>query len=71
MSLEDPDPSTPVVAETTAEDIEALLGDLAVGRDDHMNAPGFVVRPDEVQEALFALRDEAGFDHCACVTAEE
>jgi NADH-quinone oxidoreductase subunit C/D len=68
MSLEDP--SRPAL-ESTAADIEEVLGDLAVGRDDHVNAPGFVVRPDEVQDALFALRDEAGFDHCACVTAQE
>ncbi|PSP88800.1 NADH-quinone oxidoreductase subunit NuoD [Halobacteriales archaeon QS_4_69_34] len=51
--------------------IADLLGDRVVGRETHLNAEAFVVRPDEVQEALFALRDEAGFDHCSCVTAQE
>jgi NADH-quinone oxidoreductase subunit C/D len=45
--------------------IADLLGDRVVGRETHLNAEAFVVRPDEVQEALFALRDEAGFDHCS------
>jgi NADH-quinone oxidoreductase subunit C/D len=79
MSLEEPtDPdadaeATPeLTAErTTAEEIEALLGDRLVARDDHVNAPGFVIRPDQVQDVLFDLRDEAGFDHCSCVTAQE
>jgi NADH-quinone oxidoreductase subunit C/D len=75
VSLErtDPDEAETAVEPVprTADEIADLLGDLAVGRDDHVNAPGFVVRPDEVQDALFRLRDEAGFDHCACVTAQE
>jgi NADH-quinone oxidoreductase subunit C/D len=70
MSLEESQPGT-VDAETTAEGIEALLGDSVLDRDDHLNAPGFVVRPDEVQDVLFALRDEAGYDHLSCVTAQE
>ena len=48
-----------------------LLEPFALDRDDHRNAPAFVVRADEVQDVLFALREEAGFDHCACVTAQE
>ncbi|MFC7138930.1 NADH-quinone oxidoreductase subunit D [Halosimplex aquaticum] len=48
-----------------------LLGDTVIDRESHVNAEAFVVRPDEVQDALFALRDEAGFDHCACVTAQD
>jgi NADH-quinone oxidoreductase subunit C/D len=75
VSLErtDPDEAETAVEPVprTADEIADLLDDLAVGRDDHVNAPGFVVRPDEVQDALFRLRDEAGFDHCACVTAQE
>ncbi|WP_115863853.1 NADH-quinone oxidoreductase subunit D [Halorussus litoreus] len=47
------------------------LGDRIIARDDHVNAPGFVIRPDTVQEVLTTLRDEAGFDHCSCVTAQE
>ena len=62
-SVETPDRSDEPLAE--------LLASYTVARDDHDNAPGFVVRPDEVREALFALRDQARFDHCSCVTAEE
>ncbi|WP_435129380.1 NADH-quinone oxidoreductase subunit D [Halobaculum sp. D14] len=57
------------------ESLEATLDDLleqvAVGRDDHVHAPAVTVRPDAVQETLRTLRDEAGFDHCSCVTAQE
>ncbi|MFC4542881.1 NADH-quinone oxidoreductase subunit D [Halosolutus amylolyticus] len=48
-----------------------VVSEYAIDRDDHLNAPGVVVRPDDVQSALTALRDEAGFDHCACVTAQQ
>jgi NADH-quinone oxidoreductase subunit C/D len=64
-------------AETTSsvvddpKELEALLGDHALRRDDHRNAPGFEIRPDAVQEVLSRLRDEAGFDHLSCVTAQE
>ena len=74
MSLEEPeDPEEQgiVVEERSPEELEELLGERVLSRDDHLNAPGFVVRPDEVQDALFDLRDEAGFDHLACVTAQE
>ncbi|ELZ26612.1 NADH dehydrogenase subunit [Halogeometricum pallidum JCM 14848] len=74
MSLEKPqdEQSNAVVAKpTTGEELAELLGDLAIGRDDHMNAPGFVIRPTDVQETLFRLRDDAGFDHLSNVTAEE
>ncbi|MGQ3412242.1 NADH-quinone oxidoreductase subunit D [Natrinema sp. LN54] len=57
--------------EVTEDDLEALLGDRALARDDHMNAPGFVIRPDDVQSVLTDLRDEAGFDHLANLTAQE
>ncbi|WP_276254634.1 NADH-quinone oxidoreductase subunit D [Halomontanus rarus] len=51
--------------------LEELLGDRVLARDDHLNAPGVVVRPDEVRDVLRTLRDDAGFDHCSCVTAQE
>ncbi|ELY52330.1 NADH-quinone oxidoreductase subunit D [Natronococcus jeotgali] len=57
--------------EVTEDDLEALIGDRALGRDDHLNAPGFVIRPDDVQDVLFDLRDEAGFDHLSCLTAQQ
>ena len=57
--------------EVTEETIETILGERTIGRDDHLNAPGFVIRPDEVQDVLFDLRDELGFDHCSCLTAQQ
>ena len=73
MSLEEPTPDDGVVETlpTGGDELADLLGDLVVGREEHMNAPGFVIRPDDVQETLRRLRDEAGFDHLSCVTAEE
>ncbi|MFD1563904.1 NADH-quinone oxidoreductase subunit D [Haloarchaeobius amylolyticus] len=57
--------------EVTEDELEALIGDRALARDDHLNAPGFVIRPDDVQDVLTDLRDEAGFDHLANLTAQE
>ncbi|WP_306057289.1 NADH-quinone oxidoreductase subunit D [Natronococcus wangiae] len=57
--------------EVTEDELEALIGDRALARDDHLNAPGFVIRPDDVQDVLFDLRDEAGFDHLSCLTAQQ
>ena len=70
MSLEEPRPDA-TAEPRTEDDIAALLGDLVIGRDDHMNAPAFVIRPDTVQETLRTLKNEAGYDHLSCVTAEE
>ncbi|WP_227377087.1 NADH-quinone oxidoreductase subunit D [Haladaptatus halobius] len=53
------------------DELAELLGDHVVGRDNHFNAPGFVIRPDEVQDVLTILRDEAGFDHLSCLTAQQ
>ncbi|WP_318570159.1 NADH-quinone oxidoreductase subunit D [Salinigranum marinum] len=74
MSLEEPEPEPELVEETlptTGDELEALLGDDVLARDDHLNAPGFEIRPDAVQDVLFRLRDEAGFDHLSCVTSQE
>ena len=73
MSLEEPEPEDGAVEvlPTAGDEIAELLGDLVVDREEHVNAPGFVIRPDAVQETLTRLRDEAGFDHLSCVTAEE
>ncbi len=51
--------------------LEASLGNAVLGRDDHENAPAIVIRPDEVRQVLTTLRDEVGFDHCSCVTAQQ
>ncbi len=58
-------------ADTSPEDLEALLDEFVVTRDDHLNAPGFEIRPDAVQDVLSTLKSEAGFDHLSCVTAQE
>ena len=77
MSLEEPTTAPeqtaaePPTYEATEEAIADLLGDRAIGRDDHNNAPAFVIRPDAVQSVLTDLRDELGFDHLSCVTAQE
>ncbi|MBP1987127.1 NADH-quinone oxidoreductase subunit D [Halolamina salifodinae] len=57
--------------ESGETELEALLDDLIVDRDDHENAPAFVIRPDTVQETLGRLKEEAGYDHLSLVTAEE
>ena len=75
MSLERPTDRTHAVGVTDdGLDYDALadlLGDSVVSRETHLNCEAFVIRPDEVQDVLFALRDEAGFDHCSNVTAQE
>ncbi|ELZ19594.1 NADH-ubiquinone oxidoreductase chain 49kDa [Haloterrigena salina JCM 13891] len=53
------------------ERLESLLSEYTLRRDEHENAPGFVIRPDDVQEVLALLRDEAGFDHLSCLTPQE
>ncbi|WIV66354.1 NADH-quinone oxidoreductase subunit D [Natrialbaceae archaeon AArc-T1-2] len=67
------DPEYDHLRETTADEdaLEELLEPYAVGRDDHENAPAFVIRPNDVQEVLETLHDEAGFDHLSCLTPQE
>ncbi len=74
MSLHEPEP--PDVGETPDgtvdhDELEALLGEAVLDREEHVNAPAFVVRPDEVQAVLSALREEAGFDYLSNVTAQQ
>ena len=74
MSLEEPEPldvGETLEGEVDYDELASLLGDRVVGREEHVNAPAFVVRPDEIRDALYALRDEAGFDHLSCLTAQE
>jgi NADH:ubiquinone oxidoreductase subunit C len=71
MSLERPDTTDNAAIERTLDELEALLGDLVVKRDDHQNAPGFVIRPDTVQETLSILKQQAGYDHLSLVSAQE
>ncbi|MFC5972892.1 NADH-quinone oxidoreductase subunit D [Halomarina salina] len=57
-------------APSTPSPVDALA-DVAIGHERHLNAPAVVIRPDDVQTALRRLRDELGFDHLSCVTAQE
>ncbi|WP_136601049.1 NADH-quinone oxidoreductase subunit D-related protein [Salinigranum halophilum] len=56
---------------TPLDDVASLVDDHVIRRDDHLNAPGFEIRPDAVQDVLSTLKQEAGFDHLSCVTAQE
>jgi len=57
--------------EVDYDELEALLGETVLEREDHINAGGFVIRPDDVQDVLSTLRHEAGFDHLSNVTAQQ
>jgi NADH-quinone oxidoreductase subunit C/D len=70
-SYADPVPADDGSRSTTDAAIEALDRRFRVRRDDHRNAPGVVVRPDAVQDALGYLRTEVGFDHLSCATAQQ
>jgi len=75
MSLEEPaervDDAVGEPADLDTDALAALVGDDLLGREEHVNAPAFVVRPDAVQDVLSRLKERAGFDHLACVTAQE
>jgi NADH-quinone oxidoreductase subunit C/D len=75
MSLEEPaertDGAVEGVADPDADALAALVGDDLLDREEHVNAPAFVIRPDAVQDVLSRLKEKAGFDHLACVTAQE
>jgi NADH-quinone oxidoreductase subunit C/D len=71
MSLEEPDPDDALAVAAAADEMEALIEEHVLSRDDHLNAPGYVVRPDAVQDTLSTLKTAAGLDHLSCVTAQE
>jgi len=70
MSLEEPDPTAASEAQSP-EELAELLGDNVLDREEHVNAPGFVIRSDEVQDTLSTLKEEAGFDHLSCLSYQE
>jgi NADH-quinone oxidoreductase subunit C/D len=75
MSLEPPEPGLDV-GETPGGDLDydelaELLGEHLLGREEHVNAEGFVIRPDDVEAVLSTLEAEAGFNHLSCVTAQD
>jgi len=73
MSLEEPE--QPAVGETEEgldyDALAELLGDYVIDREQHKNAEGFVIRPDEVSAVLDRLKQDAGFDHLSCLSAQE
>ncbi len=74
MSLEQPrQPDAGVTPEGDLDydELADLLGERVLDREEHINAEGFVVRPDEVEDTLSTLKQEAGFDHLSCVTAQD
>ena len=77
MSLEKPRQPTETDVGVTEDghldydELADLLGEHVVDREHHVNAEGFVIRPDEVEAVLSTLKEEAGFDHCSCVSAQE
>jgi NADH-quinone oxidoreductase subunit C/D len=79
MSLEEPaapDTAATDVGETADGDVDYdaladLLGEHVLDREDHVNAEGFVIRPDKVEDVLSTLKEQAGFDHCSAVTAQQ
>jgi NADH-quinone oxidoreductase subunit C/D len=74
MSLEEPEPPELGVTrdgELDYDELAELLGEHVVDRETHEHAEAFVVRPDEVEATLSTLKEEAGFDHLSCVTAQE
>ena len=71
MSLEDPRPDPDGLLDPQPADALALIEDHVTAHEDHLNAPGVVIEPTQVQEVLSTLRQEAGFDHLSCVTAQE
>ena len=76
MSLEAPEPRVEPAVGHTADGLDYdaladLVGEDLLGREEHVNAPAFVIRPDAVRDVLGRLKNDAGFDHLACVTAQE
>jgi NADH-quinone oxidoreductase subunit C/D len=57
--------------EGRADELEELISEYVIGTEAHLNAPGFVIRPDDVQATLQLLHDEAGYDHLSSVTAQQ
>jgi NADH-quinone oxidoreductase subunit C/D len=77
MSLEEPHRPSDADAGITDEgdldydELADLLGEHVVDREEHVNAEGFVIRPDEVEAVLSTLKQEAGFDHLTSMSAQE
>jgi NADH-quinone oxidoreductase subunit C/D len=75
MSLERPTADLDVgetpEGELDYDELAALVDEHLLGREQHVNAEGFVIRPDAVETVLSTLEERAGFDHLSCVTAQD
>jgi len=74
MSLEQPqqlDVGETPDGELDYDELADLLSEYVVDREQHRNAEGFVIRPDDVATVLQTLRQQAGFDHLSCLTAQQ
>ncbi|RDI69678.1 NADH-quinone oxidoreductase subunit D [Halopelagius longus] len=71
MSSQRPTQTTGEEAVASQSEVEALLEEYVIDREDHVNAPAYVIRPDDVQNVLSTLKNEAGFDHLSCLTPQE
>ncbi|NHN58973.1 MULTISPECIES: NADH-quinone oxidoreductase subunit D [Halorussus] len=67
----DPDAAPPEQYGVDYDELEALLDEQVLRREEHLNAEGFVIRPDAVEDVLRTLKEEAGFDHLSLLTAQE
>jgi NADH-quinone oxidoreductase subunit C/D len=54
-----------------SEALPDRVTDAILARDSHTGTPAITIRADRVRSVLSALRSDAGFDHCSCVTAQE
>jgi NADH-quinone oxidoreductase subunit C/D len=61
----------PTEAQKRKAEVHALIDQYVIDTEEHVNAPGFVIRPDDVQATLEILHDEAGYDHLSSVTAQQ
>ena len=53
------------------DELAELLDGYVLDRESHVHAEAFVIRADEVETVLRTLKEQAGFDFLACVTAQE
>ena len=67
-TLESPEPDQ---GEFDVDAAIERLGSRVLDTEEHINAPAIIIRADEVAETLTILRDEFGFDHLSCVSAEQ
>ena len=66
MSIEEPSQE----ADVSDLDLDDILGSYILDYEQH-HTDAVVIRPDQVQDVLSILKNEAGYDHLSCLVAEE